>query len=67
MGDQIEIHEEYDDGWAQGVNLTTKAKGVFPKSCLVGSSVVDSMISDGKRLTVNSFDRKRVSSLYAAV
>ncbi|KAJ3323780.1 hypothetical protein HDV06_001150 [Boothiomyces sp. JEL0866] len=29
-GDFIEIEVKYDDGWARGLNLTTKEVGVFP-------------------------------------
>ncbi|KAJ3233414.1 Sorbin and SH3 domain-containing protein 1 [Chytriomyces hyalinus] len=33
-GDKVIVQEEYDDGWAYGVNLTTKAEGSFPLDCL---------------------------------
>lgn len=30
----VEVKEAYDDGWALGVNLTTKQPGIFPLICL---------------------------------
>ncbi|KAJ3264187.1 Sorbin and SH3 domain-containing protein 2 [Chytriomyces hyalinus] len=33
-GDKVVVQQEYDDGWAYGVNLTTKAEGSFPLDCL---------------------------------
>ncbi|KNE60021.1 hypothetical protein AMAG_05460, partial [Allomyces macrogynus ATCC 38327] len=32
VGDTIAITQEYDDGWAQGVNLSTGQIGVFPQT-----------------------------------
>ncbi len=30
IGDILLVHEEYDDGWAFGVNLCSRCQGVFP-------------------------------------
>ncbi|KAI8811627.1 hypothetical protein BJ742DRAFT_655359, partial [Cladochytrium replicatum] len=33
-GDEVEILEQYEDGWAFGLNLETNQSGAFPLSCL---------------------------------
>lgn len=33
VGDEILVLREFDDGWALGVNLKTKAQGAFPLVC----------------------------------
>ncbi|KAI7858411.1 hypothetical protein BDC45DRAFT_414592, partial [Circinella umbellata] len=34
-GDRVEVLNEYDDGWCQGINLSRgNCKGVFPKHCV---------------------------------
>ncbi|KAJ3395050.1 hypothetical protein HDU84_004509 [Entophlyctis sp. JEL0112] len=37
IGDKVSVGQEYDDGWAQGVNITTGAAGLFPLDCLVAA------------------------------
>ncbi|ORZ07884.1 hypothetical protein BCR42DRAFT_302849, partial [Absidia repens] len=33
--DQVQIFEEYDDGWCLGINITRgQTRGVFPKHCV---------------------------------
>ncbi|KAI8618259.1 hypothetical protein BC830DRAFT_964191 [Chytriomyces sp. MP71] len=36
MGDQIDLTQEYDDGWGFARNLLTGKEGVVPLDCLVG-------------------------------
>ncbi|KAI7869299.1 hypothetical protein BDF14DRAFT_1722931 [Spinellus fusiger] len=64
VGDRIEIFSIYDDGWCQGINLTSgSSKGVFPKHC---TDYASATIHD-KTMSVVSMDLgkgKRVSSMY---
>jgi hypothetical protein len=67
--DQVQIFEEYDDGWCLGVNLTRgQAKGVFPKHCIVAATEPQanpsSMSLAISEPTVVASAGKRVSSLY---
>ncbi|KAI8807317.1 hypothetical protein BJ742DRAFT_739906 [Cladochytrium replicatum] len=32
VGDRVVVKESYGDGWASGINLTTREEGVFPQS-----------------------------------
>jgi hypothetical protein len=34
VGDLVEVKEDFDDGWAVGVNVSTGKVGAFPKICL---------------------------------
>ncbi|KAI8343932.1 hypothetical protein BC941DRAFT_339673, partial [Chlamydoabsidia padenii] len=37
--DQVQVFEEYDDGWCLGVNITRgQTRGVFPKHCIAQST-----------------------------
>ncbi|ORZ09513.1 hypothetical protein BCR42DRAFT_334545 [Absidia repens] len=71
--DQVQIFEEYDDGWCLGINLTRgQTRGVFPKHCVIADqsqsqqhanpSTQSLAVSDpsGSGTTTG----KRVSSLY---
>ncbi|KAF7731665.1 hypothetical protein EC973_008835 [Apophysomyces ossiformis] len=66
-GDQVQVFEEYDDGWCLGMNLTRgQARGVFPKHCVIPPSpeplprqtMESGLVVDNPRLS------KRQSSLY---
>ncbi|KAJ3340705.1 Sorbin and SH3 domain-containing protein 2 [Entophlyctis luteolus] len=39
VGDTIQVKEEYDDGWAFGMNNMTQQSGLFPLSCVDTSNV----------------------------
>ncbi|KAJ3081033.1 Sorbin and SH3 domain-containing protein 2, partial [Physocladia obscura] len=34
IGDQVVVKQKYDDGWALGVNLSSRLEGLFPLDCL---------------------------------
>ncbi|KAJ3034674.1 hypothetical protein HDV00_004813 [Rhizophlyctis rosea] len=34
-GQLVSINQNFDDGWSQGVNISTGEEGVFPASCVV--------------------------------
>lgn len=70
--DQVQIFEEYDDGWCLGINITRGQKrGVFPKHCVTpedpptqaNPSTQSLAISDPNAPATSSAG-KRVSSLY---
>ncbi|KAG0169288.1 hypothetical protein DFQ30_003762 [Apophysomyces sp. BC1015] len=67
-GDQVQVYEEYDDGWCLGMNLTRgQTRGVFPKHCVLPPSpemlprqtMESGLVVDNNRLS------KRDSSLYS--
>ncbi|KAI8074454.1 hypothetical protein BC940DRAFT_230751 [Gongronella butleri] len=64
VGDQVQVFEEYDDGWCLGVNVTRgQTRGVFPKHCVNAASSANA--SSGN-LSVDDRQAKagkRVSSL----
>ncbi|KAJ3233419.1 hypothetical protein HDU81_002278 [Chytriomyces hyalinus] len=36
VGDQIDLQQEFDDGWGFGFNTNTQLQGVLPLDCLLG-------------------------------
>ena len=56
-GDQIEVKAKFDDGWAYGLNLTSKKEGSFPLACVESLSGFKSKNSSSNIL-------QRASSLY---
>ncbi|KAJ3306800.1 STIP1 y and U box-containing protein 1 [Kappamyces sp. JEL0829] len=34
VGDEVQVINQFDDGWALGMNLTTGKEGTFPMACL---------------------------------
>ncbi|ORX51719.1 hypothetical protein DM01DRAFT_255755 [Hesseltinella vesiculosa] len=62
-GDQVQVFEEYDDGWCLGLNLTRgQTRGVFPKHCVLP----DSQNTSSNNLLPDDIQAKagkRVSSL----
>ncbi|KAI8841168.1 hypothetical protein BJ741DRAFT_595451, partial [Chytriomyces cf. hyalinus JEL632] len=36
VGDQIDLQQEFDDGWGFGLNTNTQLQGVLPLDCLLG-------------------------------
>ena len=34
MGDEVEVINKFDDGWALGRNMTSGKEGTFPLACL---------------------------------
>jgi hypothetical protein len=61
VGDEVEVHEKFDDGWALGYNVTTQKQGTFPLACLApfggGSEYRDSQYT--------ATTSKRGSSMFA--
>jgi hypothetical protein len=64
VGDEVQVTQKFDDGWALGVNVTTGKQGTFPMACLApfGSEYRDSQYRDSQYTVSTS---KRASSLYA--
>ncbi|KAJ3011723.1 UNVERIFIED_CONTAM: WD repeat-containing protein 74 [Siphonaria sp. JEL0065] len=59
VGDQVQLKHQYDDGWAQGTNLSNGNKtGLFPLDCLAGFDAPQ-QDANGKKQHNN-----RVSSMY---
>ncbi|KAJ3028075.1 UNVERIFIED_CONTAM: Sorbin and SH3 domain-containing protein 2 [Siphonaria sp. JEL0065] len=52
VGDHVAIKQEYDDGWALGVNLSSTDEGLFPLDCLSKAT--------------NSSRQQRMSSIYGS-
>jgi hypothetical protein len=67
-GDQIEVKAKFDDGWAYGLNLTSKKEGSFPLACVESLSGLkgDSSVASSPSKNSNSNIRQRASSLYVA-
>jgi hypothetical protein len=71
VGDEVQVTQKFDDGWALGTNLTTGKQGTFPMACLAPfgatSEYRDSLQQDSQyrdsQYTVST--NKRASSLYA--
>ncbi|KAI8622358.1 hypothetical protein BC830DRAFT_1089611 [Chytriomyces sp. MP71] len=59
VGDEVIVNQEFDDGWALGVNMTTGKEGNFPLDCL--SSYADPGATSGSKMT-----KVRVSSIFDA-
>ncbi|KAJ3204307.1 Sorbin and SH3 domain-containing protein 2 [Entophlyctis luteolus] len=56
IGDKVSVVQEYDDGWAQGVNISTGSEGLFPLDCLVAAPT-----------TTPPPAAQRLSSIYSTV
>ncbi|KAI8329756.1 hypothetical protein BC941DRAFT_442357 [Chlamydoabsidia padenii] len=62
--DQVQIFEEYDDGWCLGINITRGQKrGVFPKHCVTPDDEPAHNPSSHS-LAISDPAGKRISSLY---
>ncbi|KAJ3026321.1 UNVERIFIED_CONTAM: Sorbin and SH3 domain-containing protein 2 [Siphonaria sp. JEL0065] len=57
VGDEIIISQEYDDGWAFGINLRSKKEGSFPLDCLVS-------FNDSQPTTGAKKHKQRASSIF---
>ena len=57
MGDKVLVKCKFDDGWAYGMNLTSKKEGSFPLAC------VEPMNGSRKSKGMESISQ-RASSLY---
>lgn len=62
-GDQIEVKAKFDDGWAYGLNLTSKKEGSFPLACVESLSGIKGASSVASSPSKNNI-RQRASSLY---
>ncbi|KAI8384340.1 uncharacterized protein BYT42DRAFT_562177 [Radiomyces spectabilis] len=69
VGDQVQIYEEYDDGWCLGANLSRHGeRGVFPKHCVLPPTPqMIPLPPSTSSLAISSDDKSkhsRLSSLY---
>ncbi|KAJ3340706.1 C-Jun-amino-terminal kinase-interacting protein 2 [Entophlyctis luteolus] len=58
VGDQVQLFQEFDDGWASGRNMNSGREGILPLDCLMGYAIGE--ISGGNIRKHGN----RVSSLY---
>jgi len=59
VGDQVQVEQEYDDGWGVGTNLNTGKSGVFPLDVLMCYGTIDEGGNNG-----DGRHSQRMSSLY---
>ncbi|KAJ3198876.1 hypothetical protein HDU82_000911 [Entophlyctis luteolus] len=57
VGDQVQLFQEFDDGWAIGKNMNSSREGILPLDCLMGCAI-------GEMSGVSRKHSNRVSSLY---
>ncbi|KAJ3083566.1 Sorbin and SH3 domain-containing protein 2, partial [Physocladia obscura] len=68
IGDQVVVKQKYDDGWALGVNLSSRLEGLFPLDCVQSapaktlptpsqrmSSIYDTLSNDNSRKVIYNF------------
>ncbi|TPX55167.1 hypothetical protein CcCBS67573_g09500, partial [Chytriomyces confervae] len=58
VGDEVVVNQEFDDGWAFGVNITTNEEGNFPLDCLSSYTEPQASVASSKK------PKQRVSSIY---
>lgn len=54
LGDLIEITTIFEDGWCEGINISTNQRGVFPRSCVIEEDQYQDMLNNSGRGGGNS-------------
>jgi len=62
IGDEVEITVIFEDGWCEGINLSTNKGGVFPRTCVVEVEQYASMIEKSKNTLVPNRRRSKRNS-----
>ncbi|KAJ3104978.1 hypothetical protein HDU96_008755 [Phlyctochytrium bullatum] len=68
VGDAVLVKCKFDDGWAYGMNMTTKEEGSFPLACLSGYAEPVDAGYEGSQRPISEAPservRQRMSSIY---
>jgi hypothetical protein len=58
LGDNIRIINKFDDGWAYGVNETTKEEGNFPLACVADDMGYDYDVDSKRDTSLSGYSSK---------